>query len=662
MPYKSASAEAAYRRNRRSIQAANRRFVGWDGEGYSAWVVDSNGVCYGKRHFYLLFGSTDGIVRTSHNLSTRECLTAILDGIQAGVINIAFAFDYDVNMILKDIGRRSLLRLKENGFTWWYGFRIEHRPHKWFQVSVKGADGERKVLRIYDIFSFFGCSFVEACKSYLGKSESLDKIAQGKARRAEFGYLDLQNEILPYWTLEGEFLVLLAEKLRIAINSAGIQISHWHGPGAVATALFKRYKVKSFMDREVPKEVAEASRYAYSSGRFEPFRGGYYLGEIQIADINSAYPYALSRLPRLDNGYWEYLDSDKAIETLLKSQRMGVYRIEYVGKDRLQPSMRGWPMPLFYRDPNNRIHYPCIVSGWYFAPEAWAALQFDSGNTTIREAWVYRDDGSYPFEWVNELFYERRKLKAQGNPGERGIKLGLNSAYGKMAQRVGWDQERREAPTYHQLEWAGTITATCRAMLYAAMLPVAQKGGLVSCDTDGIISTVRFDKLPNGIGDGLGEWEISEYTGILYLQNGVYWLRNKDGDWLPPKSRGIPREQLAFDKGLRNYRLGLPTVAQQHQFVGYSTALRGRYDRWRTWYDHEKVFEFGGKGKRAHSPHFCSHCRHGGGFERDGLHNLILTNPGGGESSPHYLPWMDDVEEDEESPFLVKRNTIVADI
>lgn len=659
MSYRDKEREAAYKRNRRRTNPVERKFVGWDGEGYSIWVGYPDGRPPERRHFYMLFGNTEGVVRTDYSLSTVKCLEAILSTANArGVINIAFAFDYDTNMIIRDLPYRVTKRLKENGFCYWKGYRIEHRPHKWFQVSRRTDAGNRISVRIYDIFSFFGTSFVEACKAYIGETPELLRIQEGKEHRSTFYYSDLADTVYPYWLVEGKYLVELANRLRLAINKAGLKITSWHGPGAVATALFKKYDVKSLMDRDIPKEVNLAARYAYSSGRFEPFRGGYYPEDIWIADINSAYPYALSRLPRLDNGKWQHTNSAESISALERGVRLGIFRVRYTGKGRLSYSMRGGPMPYFYRSADNRIHYPCIVEGWYMAPEAWLGYRFDKDNTEIVEGWIYHDDGSSPFGWIAELFHERQKLKAEGNPGEKGVKLGLNSAYGKMAQRIGWNEETRRPPVYHQLEWAGTITATCRAMLYTAMLGVAKEGGLISADTDGIISSTPFKYLPNGEGNGLGEWEVKKYTGILYLQNGIYWLRDSSGNWLPPKSRGIPRASLDFDAGIAAFRNGKKLVVHQQQFIGYGTALRGRWDDRSTWVRVPKVFEFGGSGKRVHNPSFCTSCRYGrihGQSERSGLHNFILSRPEGGISSPHNLPWMDGFDDDAESPFNAKR-------
>lgn len=687
MPYADTRAQRESQRNsarrrqaiRRSDSRDRKPFVNWDGEGYSAWVVDGRGTCEPNRHFYILFGNSDGAKITGPNLGTIEIFEFILEISErtAGhVINISYAFDYDVNMILGELSERHIRRLRQAGHCYWRGYRIEHRPHKWLQLSRRDTGSGRRSIRIYDGFSFFACGFVEACAKYVGRSKLLEQVREGKSRRAKFSYADLAY-ITTYWTLEHQLAVELWNALRLSITSAGIHISGWHGPGAIATALFQAHGLKQYMDKELPKEIIEASRYAYSSGRFEPFRGGYYAPEsdssgvfhprVWIADIHNAYPYAASRLPSLKNGSWIHLGASDAAREAKRSHRLALYRIRLEGDqhDYTKSSLQAMPMPLFYRNQGNRISYPVRVEGWFHSSDAAGALFLFRERCHVSEAWIFDDDGSSPLSWLEEIYYERM-AKPPDDPGRLALKLGPNAAYGKIAQRVGWNEETRQAPPFHQLEWAGAITSRCREMVLQAMLASNRHSGLVSCDTDGIISTTPFtDKdLPNGIGPGLGQWEVTEYSGILYYQNGVYWLRDLDGNWLTPKARGIPKSQLEFSRGMEALRSGNPLHATQHQFIGYGAALRGRMDEWRTWIDHPREFIFGGGGKRIHNPSFCLECHPQEyarklGDENRGLHNFILRDPGGGASIPHNLPWIEDDIDDPDNPFNEKRWTIL---
>src|SRR5260370_16801847 len=103
-----------------------------------------------------------------------------------------------------------------------------------------------------------------------------------------------------------------------------------------------------------------------------------------------------------------------------------------------------------------------------------------------------------------------------GDFTELAHKKGIASFYGKVAQRAGW-KRRNGPPKYHQLEFAGAITAECRSLVYAAARSPGR--GILSIDTHGLPSTTPFRKLPNAIGNHLAQSTIKEYTRAFYLQN-----------------------------------------------------------------------------------------------------------------------------------------------
>lgn len=644
-----------------------RNFVAWDGEG---WTEHTDPLCAAKRgraclrrscvHHYCLFGNSEGMSVESDSLSTRECLDLILatGDEYPRAIHIGFAFQYDVNMILRDLTPKHMRILKERTHVTWRGYRIENIPKKWFTVSKNGIS-----VRIQDVFSFFASSFVKALKKWdVGSAAEIAEISSGKDNRDSFKLSDVDNFIRPYWEKELVLLVGLGDKLREVLYSAGITITGWYGPGNVASFLYKKHKTESSMNRELPLEVKEASQYAYAGGRFEGLKAGLHEGIIYSADINSAYPHVLSLLPDLQSGVWVRHSSDDAYwayQTL--RPRIGFYRVhfEFTRDFTLRARQLGFPLPVFHRRMSGQVWYPQRSVNWYHTAEF--GLLVDMFEKTdgkaftrfeVKEAWVYEDDGSSPFAWVRDMYEQRKTWQSEGNPAELALKLGLNSLYGKLAQRIGSKGDK--PPTWHQLEWAGAITAGCRAMLYRAVLD--NWTSVVGMETDGVYATRPFKELENGTGNALGQWKVEEYTGMLFLQNGVYWLRDKNGDWLPPKSRGIPQSHLAFASALDSLRSGISLRASQQYFVGYGTALhrglsRGDMPGWRQWRNGPKEFEFGGNGKRLHNPKVCPECREGMGLD-EGLHTLSLrqSSPDPREiySTRHYLPWVESEEPAEE--------------
>ncbi len=599
------------------MEVTDRPFVSWDGEGVHG---------EGDYHPYSLFGASTGDRIKYQDLSTLDCLSLIMDVESSNkrAIHVGYSFGYDVNMIIKDLPFQQLILLQEKGACHWKGFNLEYIPKKWFNVSVKGT-----TAKIFDTFLFFNCAFGKALRKYdIGTKEDLDRIDKGKEERPNFTWENI-DEIEKYWETELRYLVDLMSHLRRILYKANLHITSWHGPGALASYALGQNNTGLHMDRGIPREINEAAQYAMFGGRFQPFLAGFYEGPVHDRDINSAYAYAFAKLPSLSRGKWihsHYPDREDS-----KTRRMGLYRIRY------RKQFGSGAMPLPHRNKGNSVCYPPVVEGWYHAPEA-ATVCNDPAADFI-ESWVFDDDGTYPFKWVEEMYEERLALQKAGDPTEKGIKWTLAALYGQAAQRSGWER-KMAPPKWHQLEWAGAVTSECRAMVYTA----AKQAGssLVSIDTDGFISLRPVNTLPNGCGNGLGQWKATEFSGLLYLQNGIYWLRDQDGLWQAPKSRGIPRKKLDINEVLPLVRRNKDLRVNQHMFIGLGLALQQDITKWRKWIDVERTVTFGGNGKASHNVRMCPTCQKGLGWG-EAMHPLMQVVPFDPVSQPHKLPWLTEV-------------------
>jgi len=366
---------------------------------------------------------------------------------------------------------------------------------------------------------------------------------------------------------------------------------------------------------------------------------------VYSADINSAYVYAMSLLPSLNSGKWVHHNAqDTDLKTLSRTTRFGLFNTRWrPDSDLYLRSAYGIPVPLFHREHDGRICRPVLATNvWLWNPEA--ANASTTPYATFSEAWTLDcppDD--WPFEWVARMYLKRLAMQRAKEPAEKILKWAMASYYGRVAQRTGWDETRMSAPKFHQIEWAGWITSKCRAMIYQAAFNVAVRGGLVSVDTDGIISTVPFVDLENGEGEGLGQWKVDEYDGLLYLQNGVYWLR-KEGVWEPPKLRGIPRTKLDIREGVEALASNGILSLDRRTFVGYGAALQGRRDQWRTWQDQSISINACSAGGRVHIPSACRAC-HAGHPLTGALHDLIPVPANDPASKSHTVPWLDGSKE-----------------
>jgi hypothetical protein len=622
------------------------RFVMWDGE-----ACKDTGYCY--------FANSMGAeILAPRQLTTIELLDFIFDfeaSHNGKTINFGYGFDYDIDNILMDVPKRTLAILgRYNKARWKIGgivLRIEYIPRKIFSVTRYARTdlpGRARYTRtgyfkVYDVVSYFNCRYDKALRKYeIGDDATLTRLEEGKEEREFFLWKNIRR-IVDYCKLELAMGPRLMDRLRTAVHGAGYKTKQWYGPGAISKIMLKQNRFRKVMNRDVPSLVSESARYSYIGGWFERFSIGYHDGDVWVPDVNSAYPYAFSLLPNMKTGKWSHVHQPDP--ALASKYRLAMFRIRYdVPRDDWEWTNRIYPLPR--RQMNGSIIHAPRVESWYHAPEAAAVA--DDPNAEFLEAWIYEDDGTYPCSWVLDAYQKRLDLKEQGNPAELGIKLGLNAAYGTVAQQCGWDRDTGEPPSWHQLELAGLITSTCRAMIYNASKPVMRD--VVSIDTDGFMTTAD-----PGISDSkqLGEWEVKKYSGIIMLQNGLYWLRDGNGQWLHPKTRGIARRRIPLDVAeAERILLGNGKVQfQKRMYVGFRAALHRDWDTRGQWVDVPTEINIHTSGNRRHyilSPELeCGQCQSGMTL-MDGLHSCRLVfNPNSGyDSKPHDLEWLNPEEKE----------------
>lgn len=630
-----------------------RKFIAWDGEG-----INRDGI--GRPQAYVLFGcSTGDYISSNTHLHTFDLLDLIL---KVGKENpdawhVGFAFNYDANMIVQSLSQPACESLHKHGRVTLNRaaigkYHIQFRPSKWFSVTRYGLNYDRKrnphdktTVRIYDLFGFFAKSFVTAYEELVGPIPSV--VREGKEQRGSFSTQD-NAYILTYWQAEIRLLQDLAEELRRRLYGAGLRITQWHGPGALASYALRQNGIKQHM-AECPDEVREAARYAYAGGRFEMFKLGRTQGPIYSVDINSAYPYGITQLPSLANGVWQ-----RATLPMRRIAKFGVYRV------RLNPRFSGSfieraPGPLFHRDSLGNISFPWVLDGWYWSPEVRNLVRLDAGRYSIVDGWEYvggRVPGEpLPFAWVADMYEKRREWKRAGLGSQLALKLCMNSLYGKMAQRVGWDEEKRRAPAWHQLEWAGWVTSNTRAMLWDLLsrIPFSR---ILAVETDGLYTTMSPGEL--GIQDSseLGGWEVTTYDEILYVQSGMAWLR-KGNTWTC-KRRGLDARTFGLSecetylKSLSPRTQWEPYTGSTTRFIGLGAALNSNAPfklRHCVWSIIDREIRPGQGGKRVHIHGQCRACEASlsawDGAHDMSIRSLALANP---MSYPHDIPWEDSQE------------------
>lgn len=537
--------------------------IALDGEG----VTDGNG----DHHYTLFQSSIDNRYLSANDLPTLDIFKFLL-GLSKDhhAIFCMFSFNYDVCCWLRDLPFTSLKFLHETGKCTWKGYRIRYTPSKEF--FLYGVAGE--FIHIYDVFGFYQQSFVSALQDWgVGDTATVNRILAMKNKRSTFS-TDEEAQIQAYCIEECQLLVQLVDKLRDAFDLADIKVRALYGAGAIAAALLTKFKVKPFLNPELDEGKALPVLSAYFGGRSEISATGFF-DNVHSYDINSAYPAAIQSLPCLAHSRWEH-------------------RTTYTGESGIWyckfsiPESELWP-PFPVRDKHGCIWYPTKGEGYYWTSEVNAAIaRFGDAITVVRGDALLTECDHVPYAWLPELYELRARYKREGNPGQKVLKLGYNSLYGKCAQAVGFNNQR---PAFQSFIWAGIITAYCRSKISAA---IAQSPtDILSVATDGILSRVPLN-LP--ISGKLGDWEYNQLERAFLVQPGVYqtWY---DGGHSTTKNRGFSKRDVSYDDIAQEYAKH-PHYGQYHyettSFIGLGSAIHRKEFRkaFAHWVSYRRVINF----------------------------------------------------------------------
>lgn len=519
--------EADYRqRNRQSYDGRQgRQFVMCDGEGHGE----------GSDHRMYLFRAGDRQIKTGKPLTTFECLDFIA-GLPYGPIYVIYYGTYDCTMILRELPWETLDDLmnrpgrafpgKDGRIqyrrTTWNGFKLDYMPKKRLVVSYDRTNA--KPITIHDVGGFFQEAFLSVKEdgTYDGAIIKWDQatpaeqdiIAKGKTARGTFDSLD--DDVDEYNRVECVVGARLMSTLNDATHAVGLEASPYEGAGCLASSMFETYIAKPRRSRNEPphppKPPAEVPAIgAYYGGRFEITAHGPIRRPVYEYDICSAYPAVLRNMACLWHGNWRRGNVEGGI-------RLGY--LHWEPRDNGRNNLG--PIPVRSRD--GRISFPLRGMGWYWDVEWPNESEY---KVDVLDCWTFvRECDHKPYSWIDNLYAAR---KGMGKSGKGYVlKLGMNSLYGKTAQRVG------EAP-WSNAAIAGIITATTRRMLRDAA--ATNPDAIVMLATDGIYSLEPLDVPLSG---ELGGWEETVYPDMHIVQPGIYF----SSDNAKVKTRGIARKTL----------------------------------------------------------------------------------------------------------------------
>jgi hypothetical protein len=454
-----------------------------------------------------------------------------------------------------------------NRWVWWKNSALSYRPRRSITIArLKDRDNPSRPVKrksydhvsweteiepgsriqIYDTFQFFRTSFLNALADFpagvVVTPEELEIIKEGKAARGGFKAENLEK-IARYTGLELKVLVRIIDEIRNALRTAipghPIELKDWWGAGAIASAVldafFKGKNVRAILgDLSQDSIQLQWARCAFYGGRIDPLQSGVTHRELFEYDLTSAYPYRMTLLPSMEGGTWEYVENPTR-EELEQSNILSMFEVHTSG---CNPDLPFYPLP--WRREGGAILFPRSVDGYYMRDHVIGAFKwFDEftrrgtiGNygleplgprISIPRAWFFRpaNPEERPFAFLKELFLYRAGLVEKDEHDIRAqvTKLGINAAYGKLAQSVG----RKGHPPKYASPWmAAAITAGTQRMALEAALKDPE--AIVRLATDAVQATRQLDMSWEET-KILGTWmrEIA-IEGGMFFQAGIFCM------------------------------------------------------------------------------------------------------------------------------------------
>lgn len=425
--------------------------------------------------------------------------------------NFFYNLGYDAEVILKLLGSELKIYKNTRRLVFNYNkYKITYIPEKCLRIS-KGHHS----VSFYDVAQFYNkSSLSNAYEKNIGKLDS--KYLEMKDKRNEFSpreYNRNKNKIRNYCIKDCILTKQLSEKWINLFNSAfGFHPSKWFSSGYLAEKVLIHNKIFFPKFDSIPYKIQDLAFRSYFGGRFDMQKRGY-IGTAYLYDINSAYPYAISKIPDLSNGKWV---QQKSIH---KDAKMGFFHILANIPD------EKYIAPFPFRT-KNTIIFPTGKFETYVTLHELQACESSKLYKILDSYQFIPNSTNHPYkEFIESLYEKRLKLKKEKNPLQLPFKIILNSIYGKTGQTI----NNKIGNLFNPVIFSH-ITGFARAQLFSFIQKHGIEKEMVSFATDSICTTRKLNIDSTNLGGFSYEGESHD---TFFLQNGFYRFQEK---W---KQRGL---------------------------------------------------------------------------------------------------------------------------
>lgn len=410
--------------------------------------------------------------------------------------NFFWNIRYDVQAIFKWLSSESLRKLEKKKQIQIYPYNV-HYTTKFFTLQ-RG----RKRIVFTDLFLIYHSSLERAASVYLHKH----KIEYDVGGLTEEDFQD--RELWRYCKNDAQLTRLLGEKFLEVVKSEGVLPKSIYSPATISESQIMQRPTYDRI-RQAQKrggKVLEAAYNCYCGGWSQVYKRGMLYG--YSYDINSAYPFQMLSLPRLDQV--RYLHTKNWVPG-----GIGFLYARITVPEEDLPFIR-----IVFK---NKTLYPTgTFETWLTSEE----FQLIDGKKEILDGWwiipLSEDDNLQ--EFVATYYFRKKANKGKDKFKYLYYKTVLNALYGKTIQAIPSHGKVIAGRLFMPI-YAAIITSRTRLKLYLSIKELYRQNKLLSISTDSFISEVPVDNID--IGDKIGQWEYEGKGEILILGSGLYEVRGE---------------------------------------------------------------------------------------------------------------------------------------
>ena len=160
-------------------------------------------------------------------------------------------------------------------------------------------------VRFFDIAQFYHANLENTYEANIG--EMPDEHKNFKKKRAQFSkdfYAHNRRAVINYCVNDCRLTLELYNRfIKMFYGVTGFYPNKWLSSGYLAEKYLISQRVKIPFFKDILYEIQDLAYRSYYGGRFEITKRGF-MGKAAQIDINSAYPYAMSLIPDLEDGEW----------------------------------------------------------------------------------------------------------------------------------------------------------------------------------------------------------------------------------------------------------------------------------------------------------------------------------------------------------------------